>query len=443
MSQIRHSLFWKYLLAAANFFLIVTAVAAAFGTFPENTLFFLRKPDHLFGSRFFIFFLAAIALMTLIFSLARFKVLRRPEEPFKFAENPEDSMRAVGAAEFDVSSAAMRNIGEAMEKCLITRGYGIDALSGKQEWGAVKDLWGRQAVPMLHLGFLILAAGGWLTFTGADVREVMLGEGEVTVLPKTKVQVKLEKFVPLLYPDRPQVEEYVSRLLVQEGRSRAAHYELKVNHPLDLSGTRLFQMRYRLEILSLDLSIYRKGSSLGELRLKPGEKKEIPGQPFWIKLEGVIPDFAIDREGNVSSRSPYFRNPAARVLLFEGPEKEGREPILKEWVFPDLFLHREAKVPKDWGFSMRRIKKKYYSGIQLSRDPGARVAYVGFFILVAGAFISSFVIPRKIRIRLKLQPGKDSVFLEVFGAPGKDHAGLLREADVLIKTFKSAVKAPA
>src|SRR3989338_1659360 len=74
-------------------------------------------------------------------------------------------------------------------------------------------------------------------------------------------------------------------------------------------------MRYRVEILALQLVVYQKGKAVERIELKPKEKKQLAQFPLWVQVDDVIPDFVMNKEGVVSSRTPYFRNPAALITM--------------------------------------------------------------------------------------------------------------------------------
>lgn len=282
--------------------------------------------------------------------------------------------------------------------------------SGRLIWGG-KNLWGVWSLPLVHLGLVLVFLGGLLTFLFSDFRDITIGEGEVVDLPGTASRIKLEKFSIVLHPVKKRPEEYVSRLLIQTRKGVTSHHDLKVNHPLKLQGTKLFQMRYQVEILGLEIVVYREGKPVEALELKPGERKRLSQLPMAIEAKEVIPDFVIDPKGNVTSRSPYFRNPAVSILVYE--TFEAPIPKMKAWAFTDLFSHQGRKTG-EFQFAIRRLKKRYLAGIKLSRDPGVPLVYGGFLFLVLGAFISSFVTPRAVKVNLADLPAGRQAVIEIF-----------------------------
>ncbi|MBI4395220.1 MAG: cytochrome c biogenesis protein ResB, partial [Candidatus Omnitrophica bacterium] len=237
----------------------------------------------------------------------------------------------------------------------------------------------------------------------------------------TSEKIRLEKFSVILHPGKSQPEEYISHLLVERHNGQIKRHDLKVNHPVMIGFTKLFQMRYRVEILRVDLRAYRNKTLIEHLSLKPGESKTLSEETFSIRIDDVIPDFTMNKEGKVASRSPYFQNPAVLVTVF-GIDPSGERKV---WAFQDLVPHEKDK--EEWSFSVEKIKKRYISGIKLSRDPGVPLAYSGFILLIFGAFVASFVIPRE--LILSFSPALDGkeTRMEIQGYKTKDTFGLQRE----------------
>ena len=138
----------------------------------------------------------------------------------------------------------------------------------------------------------------------------------------------------------------------------------------------------------------------------------------------MVPDFVTDGKGNIASRSPYFRNPAALVSIY--PQGNPKTVSEKKWAFRGLAFHPKEGRP-EWDFVVEKIRKRYYSGIKLSKDPGVPWAYAGFVFLVLGAFVSSFVVPRNFTLRLSASTAREGALMEILYPQTKDSWGARKE----------------
>lgn len=365
-------------LSAANLLLFLLALGAAAGTFP---LF----PRALYSAPAFLLLLSYFFLGTLF---------RAAQKTFSLLRGPAEA----GAPFFEKNKFREIPLGRDLSLKpelihFVRRRRGRVTLVRKEEREAVfvsKNGWGEWGSVLIHLGFALLLLGGLATFLFARVEEVSVPEGEAVSLPGEAARIRLEKFDVVLDPSRRVSSDYVSHLLIEERPGKLVRKELRVNHPLFVGKTKLFQMRYQTEILWADLMLYSGREPLERIRVKPGERKTLARLPLKVELGEVVPDFVMGPEGNAGSRSNYFENPAVRIRLYDSADS--KTPAKEQWAFQDLLLHEE-KPETDLRFAMERLKKRNVSGIRLSRDPGVPAAYAGFVLLVAGTFLASFLPP--------------------------------------------------
>lgn len=317
-----------------------------------------------------------------------------------------------------------------IKKVISSLGYTCQSQrkNGGLFFSASKNKWGILGGPLIHFGLVLALIGGLLTFLFSNVREFSLPEGETMEIQGIPGKIRLEKFSVLLHPGKMQPEEYVGQLMIENPKQQIERYELKVNRPLRIGWTKLFLMRYHFEILRIDVSVYRKEKLVEQLSLKMDEAQKLRHDPYEIEFNDFVPDFVINKEGQVTSRSPYFVNPAVRIAM--RPSEKPEEKPLQVWAFRDLAYHQGGKT-NEWSFVVDKIKKRYVSGIKLSRDPGIFVAYAGFSLLVLGTFISGFVLHR--RLELYLLPAQAGIEMTMLGYSPKDRTGLEYELNRIQK----------
>lgn len=291
-------------------------------------------------------------------------------------------------------------------------------------------LWGPRGV---HLGVIVILLGGLISFLKADIRDVELREGQELFLPQEKAALKLEKFAIIPYAGSENVEQYKSHFLVKWEDKKRRYQDLGVNHPMKLGSTKIFQMRYRVEVPRIELTIFKEGALVSGLLLNQGEASTVATVPFVIRYEDVVPDFKMGPVGEVFSTGTFFRNPAVKLFLKDKLSADSQEE--SRWAFQDFLPGHEEKG-KIWDFRITKIYKSFYSGLRLSYDPGKPVVYLGYLLVVISVFLSSFAIPRTISVSMQELDGKGRIVFE--GLSKRDPLGLEDEMKCLIKWIKKA-----
>ena len=416
----------------ANTVLFLVVLCAIFGTLPPDLNFLSFSPRSVFRSPWFCLLLGYLAVSMLWLAFRRIAgILSRYHDDAGLFSNRE-SLPFIQEVVLPAGRCGrLDSFGDAVLQVIKAYGYRAFAQNKSESeysFYAAKNSLGCWGSPLVHFGFVMVLAGGLLTFLFSDVRDLSIREGETVDIVYAQAKVKLEKFSVVLYPSRLEPEQYVSRLLIRDKEGRVWREDLKVNHPLMIGGTKFFQMRYQIEIPGLELVAYRQGLPVEAVPLKLGERKPFEQVPIAVEVKEVLPDFAISKAGKAESRSPYFRNPAVLVSVYDPPQSA--VAAKKVWVFPDLVSH-DSQESDELQFTFRKLKKRYSSGIKLSRDPGVLFAYSGFLFLILGAFISGFIIPRALTGCLRLHPDQGKFMIEILGHPAKDRYGFERELKAL------------
>jgi cytochrome c biogenesis protein len=85
-------------------------------------------------------------------------------------------------------------------------------------------------------------------------------------------------------------------------------------------------------------------------------------------------------------------------------------------------------------FSLAMIKTKYFTGLQVARDPGVPVVIAGSLLLVLGFMTVFFYAHRQVWIRIDRQGPHTRI--SITGKTNKDPVGLDREIHRLMGSIK-------
>ena len=257
---------------------------------------------------------------------------------------------------------------------------------------------------IVHLGVLVILAGGIVSGFGRYRSDVSLTEGQTVPVPSRPISIRLDKFETEVYPSGA-VKAWKSTVTVFEGGTPRLTETIAVNHPLNYKGVVFYQNSYGWdwENPALELRVKKKSnpSFLRTISLKPGERAVLDDGIEIIAVR-FFPDFVIGLENEPATRSWEPVNPA---VLVEGYRKDAR--VFSGWVFANYpeFTHFGDSGEMDLIFELASYKAPQFSVLQAASDPGAPVIWAGCIILMLGLFFSFYWPPREIKLVLEGREG--------------------------------------
>lgn len=286
---------------------------------------------------------------------------------------------------------------------------------GEYHLFAQKTPYSRLGVYVVHLSIIIIFIGAILgsLFGYKGYVQIVEGDTASTIQTRGGKQVdpgfglKLEKFT-VSYYDTGAPKEFRSNLTVMENGKSVPGYEnvkVIVNEPLSYKGLTFYQSSYGP---TGEGGVYhftvqqRNGGSPVPLTLRQGEKASLPGGGTMQVLEATQ---------EVRSVMPQFSGPAARVEV----SRPGANPQ------PFVVFRNYPEFDKERGdnliFTYEGADEKYYTGLQVAKDPGVWVVWAGCALMVIGTIMAFFMSHKRIWARV----GKGRVTLG--GSASKNQGG--------------------
>ena len=192
--------------------------------------------------------------------------------------------------------------------------------------------------------------------------------------------VRNNRFWMETYPNG-QPREYSSDLSIIENGREVARKTITVNDPLVHKGIWFYQSSYGQASATARLTVVRPGGAqLGSFSLAANEPARIEGY-------GVVRP--VGYEENFQGKGP-----ALRVIV----QRTG-QPAEELWISrgrPETDARRGDPVVLSFG----GLASKMYTGLQVAKDPGVNVVWLGCLLLTAGMMLSFFVSHRRVWIRL-------------------------------------------
>jgi cytochrome c biogenesis protein len=394
-----------------------------------------------YHSVWFILLMCLLSLNLITCSLNRFptswKLFRKtpsldPDKPFKNLR-PENIIIVEGNSRELI--AKIENLFPKRYKRVRKK----DAASSTLFYGE-KGAYSRFGVYITHASILVVIAGTIVGSLLGFEAFVNLAEGESTntvYLARQKETKKLDFTVrcdtfSISYYDNGMPKEYRSNLSFLKGNEVVYQGALLVNHPISINGIRFYQASYGTIPGDEVYLTIRKGKD--EQTTKRIKIKD----PFYLK-DNDIKLQVVKIEENFMSMGPAvlidIKSPAggARFWVFKYIDK------MKER-FPGLLQKFPKFNPgnfKPYYFMLDKIESRYYTGLQLSRDPGTYFVAIGAFFIIIGFFITFFSSHKRVWVRIDEQEGKSRISIEATST--RDPVGLKRETDRLMKLLRQSL----
>lgn len=396
------------------------AEAAPEGERPLGVLSFL-VPKDIYHSPHFLILLSLFSLNIIVCTLTRL----RPKARRALRPSLEADMGALLAVPASAQLSLKLELGKAVEsvgRTLRRRRYRVRQAEtpGRLVLLGSKRTAGRFGSDVVHLGLVVVIAGGLVSGLAGFRTVLALEEGTTEVVPRADLRLRLDKFDIEAYPDG-SVKDWKSRLSVMEDGRPVFGKTIEVNHPLSYKGFLFYQSGFaqirERPVLGLSVTQTDGRGFRQVVAARPGKPVSFEERSLSLLVVRFVPDFAIDELRKVFSRSEEPRNPAALVEI-----RNDGETVHSGWVFarhPEYGgLH--GRVESDYAVGFLSLKYDVISYIEAARDPGAPLIWVGCGLVMAGLFLAFYWPPRETRVLLETVSGRTRLTAAASGRKNKE-----------------------
>jgi cytochrome c biogenesis protein len=347
------------------------------------------------------------------FSLARFRNFKRKEQ-FKD----------------DRSTDQLQEVCQAFVKRNFRHSHMETTDAGYAIYGE-KGRWTRFGVYTVHLSVVLLLVGGligsifgfdgWVNIPeGESVSQIRL-RSQAQVL-QLDFEIRCDDFDVSFY-DTGAPKEFRSSLTILEQGREVVKKDIIVNDPLRYKGVNMFQSSYgQLPSDKLVLSFTStKTGMIYSMDASPNQLLTIPEKLGTFVLKEL-------------RRSAKFKSidiGDAYVGILTPPNGDPVEIILPAR-FPSFDKMRKGEVV----IAVAEQVQRFYTGLQVTRDPGVWVVYSGFILMIIGCYITFFMSHQQMYVELAAS-GKQTEVI-VAGTANKNKTAMVARikaaADKLAKS---------
>lgn len=288
-----------------------------------------------------------------------------------------------------------------------------------------------------HMSIIIILIGALIGSLKGFKEDMSIFEGESLPVPHADFNIRLDHFKVEFYEGSQRPKEYTSRVTIIKQDKEILEKTIEVNDPLVFDGIYFYQSTYgdssfpEAVVIRVDERAHgeeKETAYLADFTVKMDEHFVIPKSPYAVKLNRFVPDFTIDADDTVSSRSHELINPAVQLLVYKN-----NIFLFDIWSFPGIGV---PHFPEEFGynFTIHDLHFKQFSGLQVVYDPGVPVVWLGCGLLILGLFVSFYVFHR--RIWIIGRSSKHGWNLVIGGNTNKNQHGFKNEFNSLIENIK-------
>lgn len=257
---------------------------------------------------------------------------------------------------------------------------------------AQKGIYSRFGAYMTHLSILIIMAGaiignvwGYKAYIniveGTEINKVISrsGQGQIPL----GFTVRCDNFDVSYYPNSNRPKDYNSDLVILEDGKEVLRKRIEVNDPLTYKGITFYQSSYGPSgkaFFNVKATNNSSGES-AEFKARQGENLELPGGYAFTVT-------------NFTENDRNF-GPAMQLYV-KTPDGKHGSPFVVWQNFPEFDVKRDGF----FSFALLGFEQPQFTGLQVAKDPGVNIVWLGCFLMVFGSLSAFFFSHKRIWVCL-------------------------------------------
>jgi len=272
------------------------------------------------------------------------------------------------------------------------------SVSGGTLYLSEKGKWSYWGLYGLHASILVIIAGALIGSIYGYKGNILLLEGDTTDhlisrQNREKIplgfEVRCDRFVVSFY-DNGAPKEFRSDLTILEAGAEKRHATIRVNQPLEYNGFTFYQSSYQ-GVPEITLRIVSSDGKQKIFTMPAFEKIPWPEARLSLGIMQYLPN--------------VHGVPAVRLWI-----KGENRPATAVWIVKN----HDKELP--WNNNLYRIslvgvKEKYMTGLQVKKDPGVWIVWLGCTGLILGFVIVFWVAHKRVWLWLGKDGNKSVVIL--------------------------------
>ena len=269
-----------------------------------------------------------------------------------------------------------------------------------------KGRWTRLGVYVVHSSVIFLLVGGLIGSIFGFDGYVNIPEGEAVSSIRIRnggkplpldFEIRCDDFDVTFY-DSGMPKEYRSSLTIVANGQPVLNKDIIVNDPLRYKGVNMFQSSYgKLPPNEATLNFAsKKTGRVYSQKAVVGATIVLPEKMGTFVLEGI--------QSSASYRGQNIGDALrGKLTPVEGKPAE----ILLPLRFPSFDKMRRGEQV----ISVAKLKQRFYTGLQVTSDPGVGMVYLGFILMILGCYVTFFMSHQQICIEVVENANRSQVIV--------------------------------
>ncbi len=225
-----------------------------------------------------------------------------------------------------------------------------------------------------------------------------------------------------------------SKLTVVQNGQEAESKEIVVNDPLIHQGLRFYQASFGTtgKLDGLKVIATPEGGASREITLAMNEPLDLDANSS-VTLAEYIPDFFV-RDNQVFKRSDDPVNPAFRLQV----KNKATGDDAKLWIFPAY--NESAQGEKtNYSFQYRDMQMGYFTGLEVSHEPGQWLVWSGVLLMGAGLFVAFYMVHMRVWVAA-VPDGRGRLVLWIGGQANKNRDRFEQKFNELVDNIRTELE---
>ncbi len=400
-----------------------------------------------YHTRWFIALLLLVSLSIIAASIERFpNSWRYYARPYK---SPDASFRRVLATQVSIpilqeeqglsaAERAFRKMGLRAER--IVRPQSFSLFSERHRVSEMAVYIVHASLLLIFLGGIVDALWGWRGFImltpGSQTSAVELRTGATRTMP---FELRCDGTGEEIYADGSPKRWWSKLAVVKNGRD-VARKEISVNDPMVYRGVRFYQASYgrtgKIDRLILNVT------PANDPKAQPREISLAMNQPVVldadtsVEMTEFIPDYVV-QDGHVYTRSNDVQNPAVHLVVTSQKTKKA----VNVW-FPEIPGFAE-NAASPYTFDPKDLKTGYYTGLQVSHEPGQWAVWAGVILMAIGLSFVFYIVHQRYWVVPVHDADTGAITLWIGGAANRNRDAFEHKFEKLVAEIKKELPAQA
>ena len=362
--------------------------------------------------------------------------IKRLPHVFKFISEPmlvlSESMRNSFSQKKEITFSASTEDAQVKLAEFLGKEFGTPVItehSGDIHLFAQKSAWSRLGVYVVHLSILVIFVGAIIgsLFGFKGYTNISEGSGVSSIEGRNGSPIPLgfevfcEKFTLTLYNTGAPKEFRSDLTILENGKPVPGYSRVKVivNKPLTYKGITFYQSSYGQASEGSDHFFNmqpRSGGAVNKFSVREGAVTVLKDGSSFKLLESTQ---------EVRQFMPGFTGPAARIEVTFKSKTPQTFIVLKN--YPEM----NALRGDDLIFNYEGTNARMFTGLQVAKDPGVEIVWLGCTLMVLGIFVAFFMSHKRVWIIVSKGHAR------MYGNANKNHAAFGMQFDELADKLTS------